>query len=344
MTGRTCVDVVVIGGGQSGLAVGRRLRETGRSFVILDAHDEVGGAWRARWTSLRLFTEARFTELPGMPFPGDPKAYPSKDDMADYLVRYAERFELPVRLGTTADQVKRNDGGYLVATNRGEFEARDIVVATGGTPRTPEFASDLDPGIRQLHSSRYRDPSQLADGPVLLVGAGNSGSEIALDMTGRTTYLSGRDVGRSPLINGPFFWWLVHRRFTVDTVAGRRIRKKLLSGATPLVRVRPKQLEAAGVRRVGRTTGVTDGRPVVDGEPLDVANVLWCTGFHLDFSWIDVPVFDSAGWPVHYRGTVADAPGLYFMGLPFQYTITSGVVGGVGRDAEHIVEHLMARN
>jgi putative flavoprotein involved in K+ transport len=341
-------DTVVIGGGQAGLAVGYHLAHQERDFVILDAASRVGDAWRSRWDSLRLFTPARYSGLPGMPFPAPDGYFPTKDEMADYLQRYAARFALPVRLGVRVDALTREEGRYLLSVGDDRLAADHVVVATGPFqhPHVPAFASELDPQIVQLHSSEYRNPDQLQEGDVLVVGAGNSGAEIALELAAtRRTYLSGRATGRIPLRLGRGFWWFLSNVLTVDTPLGRKARKAALGRGTPLIRLRPKDVVAAGVERVPRTTGVRDGQPVLaDERVLGVANVLWCTGFAPDFRWIALPVVGEDGYPVHYRGVVEGEPGLYVVGLQFLYALTSSLIGGVGRDAAYVCEHIAARS
>jgi putative flavoprotein involved in K+ transport len=339
------LDTIVVGGGQAGLAAGYHLKQQGRRFAILEAGQRVGDAWRHRWDSLRLFTPARYNSLPGMAFPAPPKAFPGKDEMADYLEAYAARFQLPLRLNLTAERLWRHHDRYALDAGGHRLESDQVIVATGAVPHTPGVAAQLDPAIRQLHSSHYRHPSQLRDGGVLVVGAGNSGAEIALEVAPtRPTWLSGRDVGRIPLLTGRWYWWLIHQRLTVDTRAGRWLRDTKHRGGTPLVRVRPKDLASAGVQWVPKTQGVRDGKPTLqDGRVLEVANVVWCTGFVPDYHWIDLPqvVYGQGGWPVHHRGVAPDAPGLYFVGLPFQYSLTSALIGGVDRDAAYVVHHLV---
>lgn len=339
-------DTVVVGGGQAGLATGYHLQRHGRSFVILDAGHRVGDPWRARWDSLRLFTPARYNGLPGLAFAGPASSFPTKDEVADYLETYATRMSLPMRLNTVVDGLDRHDGRYLVSVAGRDrpIHADHVVVATGAVPRTPPFAGALDPGIVQLHSAQYRRPLQLQPGPVLVVGAGNSGSEIAMELASHhQVWLSGRDPGKIPLLTSRFYWWLIHRRLNVDSRAGRWFARTKNHG-TPRVRIRLRDLSQAGVQRVPRTEGVEAGRPrLADGRVLDVANVIWCTGFAVDYSWIRHPVAGDDGLPDHYRGVARNAPGLYFVGLPFQYTLTSGLVGGVGRDAGYVVQHIAAR-
>ena len=354
-------ETIVIGGGQAGLAAGYHLRRHGLDFVILDAHAHIGDAWRSRWDSLRLFTPGRYDNLPGMPFPGDRHAFPTKDQVADYLDAYAWYFDLPVRTGVEVDRVQRAPGGragFLVTAGDEVFEAAQVVVASGAyhVPRVPGFASDLDPAILQLHSSEYRRPAQLRDGPVLVVGAANSGAEIAHDIAragDRRTWLAGRDTGHLPFdIEGrlgrwldPVIWFGANHLLTLGNPIGRRTRVTFLAHGHPTERVKPANLAAAGVDRVfSRVDGVRDGRPVLDdGTVLDVANVVWSMGFDHDYGWIEPAITDADGWPVQSRGVVASAPGLYFVGLPFQQTLSSALIGGVGRDAGFVADRVAER-
>jgi putative flavoprotein involved in K+ transport len=342
------LDTVVAGGGQAGLAMGYYLSRQHRDFVILDAAGRVGDTWRNRWDSLRLFTPAFHSGLPGMPFPAPGRSFPTKDQTADYLEAYASRFQLPVRLGQRVQSLSPHDGGYLLRAGDERYTAEQVVVATGPYhhPHIPEFAAALDPTIIQLHSSQYRNPDRLPAGDVLVVGAGNSGAEIAVELAAtRRTHLSGPDVGHVPiwLIHNRFSLWLADHLLTTDTSLGRRMRATRRRRGDPLVRLRPADILAAGVQRVPRVDGVVDGTPrLTDGRLLEVAVVVWATGYRPDFGWIDLPIFDDAGNPTHHRGVVAAAPGLYFLGLPFQYSSTSDHVGGVGRDARHIAQHLAA--
>jgi putative flavoprotein involved in K+ transport len=357
-TATESVDVVVIGGGQAGLSVGYYLAQRGLRFVILDASRRIGDSWRNRWDSLRLFTPAIYDGLAGMPFPGDPHAFPTKDEMAEYLEAYAAHFDLPVRSATRVDKVSRRGGRYVVKAGNDEFEADHVVVAMANfqRPRVPAFARELRSDIVQIHSSQYRNAAQLREGDVLIAGAGNSGSEIAVEV-GRehAVWMSGRDTGYVPfgfkgflgrlLLLPLVFRVLFHRLLTVRTPMGRRARPKAISQGGPLIRVKPQDLEAAGVERVPRITGVRDGLPLLeDGRVLDVTNVVWCTGFHPGFSFIDLPiVFEEDGTPRHDAGVIEGEPGLYFVGLHFLYAFSSVMIHGVGRDAARIVKTIAAR-
>ena len=349
-------ETVVIGAGQAGLSAGYYLQRAGRSFVILDANQQVGGSWLNRYDSLQLFTPRWAVRLPGWRFRNRDVRYPSRNQMIAFLQEYAERYDMRVRTGVRVERISREGEGFVVSTDAGTIEADDVIVATGANrdPRIPAFSTDLDPSIVQLHSNEYRNPSQLRGGGVLVVGAGNSGADISLDVVDEhPTWLSGPVRGHIPVsIDTWFAQNVVFRliRFsgihvlTLRTPLGRRYKAKHSAQGDMLVRVKPKQLLAAGIERVGKTVGVREGKPVLeDGTVLDVSNVVWCTGFRHDLSWIDLPIFDEDGEPLHERGVVTGLPGLYFVGLPFQSSAASDVIPGVGRDARYVVNHLLIR-
>ncbi|MCP2329711.1 putative flavoprotein involved in K+ transport [Hamadaea flava] len=351
------VETLIIGAGQAGLATGYHLRKLGRSCLILDDHDEVGEVWRRRWDSLRLFTPARYDGLPGMTFPGPGFAFPTKDQMADYLQAYAERFQLDVRTGVRVDALSRDGDGFLVDAGARQFTADNVVVAMGNQqqPKLPAYAAELHPGITQLHSIAYRNPGQLQPGTVLVVGAGDSGAEIGIELA-RThkVVLAGRDTGHLPfrvaglpsrlLLSRIVLRLVFHRLLTVATPIGRKARAAARAGGGPLIRTRPSELAAAGVIRAPKMTGVQDGLPVLaDGQVITADNVVWCTGYGPGFSWVNLPVLDGDE-PRHERGVVPEVPGLYFTGLHFQYAFSSGMVQGAGRDAEHVAKAIAARS
>lgn len=351
------VETIIIGGGQAGLSVGYHLARRGLPFLIIEANDRIGDSWRKRWDSLRLFTPARFDGLAGMPFPAPAHSFPTKDEMANYLEAYAAKFKLPVRTGVKVDRLSKRGDKFIVTAGDVQFEAKNVVVAMANyqSPRRPSFAAELDPAIVQLHSSEYRNPSQLRAGSVLIAGAGNSGAEIATEVVrSHPTWMSGRTTGQVPFrINSvparfvllPLLFRVVfHRILTIKTPMGRKARPKAFARGAPLIRVKDVDLQKAGVQRVARVIGVRNGLPLLEDEQaLAVSNVIWCTGFHPGFSWIDLPIFAESGGPVHDGGVVASEPGLYFVGLHFLYAFSSTMIHGVGRDAERIAATIAAK-
>ncbi len=349
------LGTVVIGGSQSGLAVGYYLKQRDLSFAILDEHDRIGDAWRKRWDSLRLFTPGRYDGLPGMPFPGSPSSYPTKDETADYLEAYAREFELPFRAGVKVERLSKAGNRFEVSWGEHTLFAENVVVATGAfnTPRVPAFARELDGSIVQLHSKEYRNPSQIQKGAVLVVGAGNSGAEIAIELAPHhKTWLSGPDTRQEPARAGspldhlitPLMWF-VATQLTVKTALGRKLRDHFIDPprGIPLGRVRQKDFAPAGIGRVPRMTAVRKGYPLLEnGTVLEVSNVIWCTGYAPHYDWIDLSLRTHGGLPIHDRGIVESCPGLYFVGLLFLYSLSSALLGGVGRDAKHIVEHIVS--
>ncbi len=354
---RETFHTIVIGGGQAGLSVGYYLARQGRPFVILDANQRVGDSWRQRWDSLRLFTPARFDGLVGMEFPAPAFSFPTKGQMADYLEAYAHHFQLPIRNGIRVERLARVGDRYVVEAGAQRFEADHVVVAMASyqVPRRPAFAQELASDILQMHSSEYRNPQQLKPGGVLLVGAGNSGAEIAIDVVREhQTWMSGRATGHVPfridrlaarLFLMRFLFRVVfHRLLTVHTPIGRLARRRMFTQGAPLIRVKPKDLAGAGIQRVPKMSGVTNGRPTLeDGRVLDVANVIWCTGFGNGLSWIDLPIFEADGEPRHQSGIVAGESGLYFVGLHFLHSFSSTMIHGIGRDAKRITDTIAQR-
>jgi putative flavoprotein involved in K+ transport len=340
------IPTVIIGGGQAGLVIGYHLQRLGERFLILDAQPRIGDTWRHRWDSLRLHTPPRYSNLPGWPI--QVSSFATHTEMADYLEAYAHHFKLPVRTGVTVNRLSRSDGGFRLETSQGELRASRVVIATGGyqTPAVPDFAAELTPEISQLHSSAYRNPSQLT-GTVLVVGAGNSGAEIALEavQSGHRTWLAGRHPGQLPFrIETPVGRVLVRvvmfafrRVLTLDTPMGRKLHAATMHHGKPLVRTKIADLEAAGVQRVGPITGIRNGLPVTeDDQVLDPQTVVWCTGFRPDYSWIDLPVAIEDGHLSGVRGVSPEA-GLFYIGQEFQYSAASSIIQGLDQDARHLM-------
>lgn len=353
------VDTLIIGAGQAGLSAGYHLQRRGMPFAIIDADERVGDHWRDRWDSLRLYSPARYDSLPGMRFPGPSFHWPTAREMADYLEAYARQFDLPVRSATRVERVEPVDGGFLVSTADGNrVAARQVIVASGPfrQPNVPAFARELDPSIRQLHSHDYRNPAQLREGPVLVVGLSHSGADIAFEAAtaGHRTILSGKAHGQLPVrvtdrrraIPGwPIVQFVFAHVLTMRTPMGRKMRSEIRKGGGPLIRVRLGDLDRVGVERHDdKTVGARDGRPLLaDGTVLDVANVIWATGYHPDYSFVAAPVVGDDGWPVEERGVSPSVPGLYFLGVPFQFAFSSMLVAGAGRDAKYVVDRIAER-
>ncbi len=337
-------EVIVIGGGQAGLAAGYYLSQARIPFLILDADARAGDSWRRRWDSLELFTAARYSALPGLPFPGDPEHYPGKDAVADYLENYARTHELPIRHDSRVTSLEISDGGYRAVTGPGQYEAAQLIISAGAyqRPRVPPVSEKLGSEVTQLHSSAYRNPGQLSARDVLVVGAANSGAQIAEDLAAtHRVYLSrGARIPRLPrrLLGKSVHFYGDHLGLIaapLDSWRGRTQRGDLLIG-TSLRQLKRRH----GVDLRGRTAAARE-RTVSfeDGTELEVETVIWATGFRSDYSWIHAPVLDPQGTPVHRRG-VTSSPGLFFLGMKNQYSRGSSLIGWVRHDAAFIVEQV----
>jgi putative flavoprotein involved in K+ transport len=346
------INTIVIGGGQAGMAAGYYLHHMKDNFVILDENIRIGETWRKRWDSLRLFTPNQANHLPGLKIPGADLYFPTKDEVATYLEEYARQFNLPIQHGSKVDSLQKNEKGYKVLLGSNTYHARNVIVATGAfhTPYIPAFAKELNEGIFQLHSAFYHRPADVIGQNILVVGAGNSGVEIALELAkdNRNVWLAGRDVGRIPadtfgkILGGKPFWWFMRTVMTIRTPIGRRMRAKVLTHGNPLIRARRDEATEAGVELVPRLIGVVDGKPQLEsGRVLSADGGVWATGFHPDYEWINLPVFNADGYPRHEQGVVNETPGLFFLGLHFQARLTSDLLGGVGNDARYITKKLI---
>jgi len=354
------VDTVVIGAGQAGLSTGYHLTRRGMPFVILDADERIGDHWRDRWDSLRLYSPAKYDSLPGLRFPGKAWAWPTGREMADYLETYARHFDLPVRTGVRVSAVDPTGHGFLVTTQDGRrIAAHQIVVASGPfrTPNVPDIASRFDPSIVQLHSHDYHEPGQLPDGPVLVVGLAHSGADIAFELAnaGHRTVLSGAAHGQVPFrvtdnerarIGWPIVQFVFKHVLTIRTPMGRRMLTQVRQSGGPLLRVRLADLDRAGIERHdARTIGARDGKPeLADGTVVDAASVIWATGYRPDYAFVHAPIVAPDGWPDQVRGVSKTTPGMYFVGVPFQYAFSSMLVTGAGRDAQFVVDRIVERN
>jgi putative flavoprotein involved in K+ transport len=342
------LDVVVIGGGQSGLAIAWHLKQQQRRFVVLDAGPEVGHVWRSRWQSLRLFTPAQYDALPGTPFPAAADTYPTKDEVADYLRDYAGQHDLPVRCNSAVQRLERVGQVFVITTSGGEWLARQVVVATGGFQRAfvPDHAAQLHPSVVQTHSSAYSSPADLPAGRVLVVGGGNSGLQIAAELT-RTheVHLAlGSATQRVPqrLLGKDLFWWFTKAglmRKPADSRLARRVRAR----GEMTVGTSASEVQQLGATTHGRVEA-TSGRQVsfAAGTTIEVDAVVWATGYRSSYHWVDVPGFVVDGKVAQTRG-VTDVPGLYVLGLPWQHTRGSSLLGFVKHDAEYVAERVQQR-
>ena len=338
-------EVVVIGGGQAGLAIGYLLARQGRRFAILEAASEPAAVWRSRWDSIRLFTPVRYDGLPGLAFPGDPDSHPGRDEVVAYLTDYAERFELPVELDSRVRSVRAGaDGGFLVELADRSYHADQVVVATGPfqVPFTPAIAAGLSDDVAQMHSSDYGSPADVPKGTVLVVGGGNTGYQIAAELAqsrevhlavgARQTPLPQRILGRD------LFRYLEATglmRKTVTSRIGQRMKdRETLIGSSP------RSARKQGIRTRPRATAA-DGATVTfaDGSQVATGAVVWATGYRLDHSFVELPIFEDDGRLSHRRG-VSEIPGLYFLGLPWQHTRGSALLGWVKDDAQFIAERI----
>lgn len=339
-------DVIVVGGGQAGLAVSYYLSRQDVDFLVLDAGAETGESWRTRWDSLRLFTPAEYDGLPGMPFPASDGDYPGKDMVADYLRDYAARFELPVRLRCVVTRIEQVADGFVIRTSQGPLSTRQVVVATGPfqEPVVPRVAAGLSGDVVQLHSAEYRRSGDLPSGPVVVVGAGNSGRQIAEELA--ATHDVTLAVGTAPpqlpqrFLGRDLFWWLTRLGLmnkTIESRLARRIRERGdLVIDSPL-----KRLRRAGVQIRPRLVSTTGNQVAFrDGATVRASAVVWATGFRADYTWVDVPdAFDEQGHLRHQRGITA-VPGLAFVGLPWQHTRGSALLGFVQSDAAWVASQL----
>jgi putative flavoprotein involved in K+ transport len=341
------LDVLVVGAGQAGLSMAWHLSRRNVRFLVVDAARDIGHSWRTRWDSLRLFSPSQYDGLPGQPFPGAPDTYPGKDEVADYLAVYAEQNAFPVLTDTRVTRLVPQDGGFHAHTSQGVLSAHQVVVATGAfhVPHVPGLSAGFDPSVSQVHSSSYRNPSRLPGGRVLVVGAGNSGLQIAgeLAAAGREVILA---AGTHPpalpqRVGGrDLFWWLL-RLGLMDKPADSRLARRIRARGDLVIGTSRRRLARDGVDLRPRLVGA-DGATAhfADGSASPVDVVVWATGFAADYSWIDAPLLGPDGRVQHQEGR-STVPGLWFLGLPWQRTRGSSLLGFVHRDAEDLAARML---
>lgn len=340
-------DVIIVGAGQAGLAMGYYLKKRNLSFLILDKASEIGESWKERYDSLTLFTPRAYSSLPGLPLSGDQGKYPNKDEISDYLSDYAKTFSLPIEGNTYIEKLDRIEDALVLSTNRGDYRSKAVVVATGPfqVPTIPKFSNDLSNGILQLHSAEYKNPNQLEEGTTLVVGGGNSGAQIASEIADRRqVYLS---VGHSlrflpqDLWSKSIFWWFDKLGFLKANV-NSKLGSFLKNMPDPIFGFELKDKIKQGKVTLKAKATLAEGSRVrfEDGSTIEVKNIIWCTGYHTDYSWINLPsIFDHKGLPIHERGMTSQK-GLYFLGMPWQYRRGSAILQGVGMDAKYIANKL----
>jgi putative flavoprotein involved in K+ transport len=341
-------NTVIIGAGQAGLAAGYFLKKINDDFIILDEENQIGDSWRRRWDSLTLFTPSEHDGLPGFPFPAKHGSMPTKNQMADYLSNYVQKFSLPVSLNSKVIELQKNSDSYEISTSKGKLISDNVIVATGTNPVAyiPAFASKLNKRIVQIHSADYKNPESFPAKNTLVVGAGTSGVEIAIELSkSRPTMISGKGTPHIPDFAfrylGKPYWLFIHHILTLKTPIGRKAKPKIIDGGAPLISVSMKNVKEAQVEQLPRVKGVKNGFPEIeDGRIISVESIVWATGYKPDFSWIKFNVTGDNGWPQAPRGISTENKGLFFMGMVFQFGLTSGLVGGVGRDAAFVVNHI----
>jgi len=340
------IDVLVIGGGQAALAMGYYLKKSEHSFILVDSSTRVGDAWRNRYDSLVLFSPRAYSSLPGMALPGDPEGFPTKNEMADYLEHYCNYYSIPIRLNTNVMKLEKIEDKFIATTIHGRLIARSVVIATGPhhKPYIPDLPGFMSASVLQLHSSEYRNPSQIPSGPTLIVGGGNSGTQIAAELSdrGSVTISTGEDIIYIPsrIFNRSIFWWLrVTRLYKVPNTS--RLAN-ILKKREPVIGLEVKSLIKGGkINIVNRVTSLRDNQvELMDGSRLTVANIIWATGFRNNYSWIEIPgVLDSQNKPIHHRG-ISQINGIYFVGLPWLSRVGSAQINGVAYDAKHLSEYI----
>lgn len=339
-------DTIIIGAGQAGLAVGYYLKQNKRNFILLDKANEVGVSWKSRYDSLVLFTPRMYNSLPGLDFEGNKHGFPDKNEIVNYLKRYATIHALPISFNTEVQHLKYINNTYSIQTTKGNFEAENVVIASGAfqTPKIPTFSKDLSPDINQLHSSQYKNPSQLIEGNVLIVGGGNSGTQIAVELAKYSkTFLSvsGKLTFLPLTINNKSIFWWFDKAGILRASAGSFIGKAIQRKGDPIFGSELKNAIKNKEIKVKPRLVKTEGNELIfaDTSKIKVDNIIWATGFESSYPWIEIDGVMENGEVIHKRG-VSPKNGLYFIGLPWQHRRGSALLQGVGFDAKFIAEHI----
>lgn len=340
------LDTIVIGAGQAGLAMGYFLKKSNRTFLLLDKNKRIGDSWRNRYDSLILFTPRSHSALPGLQLLGDKHGYPTKDELADYLENYSNQFDIPVKLKTSVKSLSKIDGIFHVLTENSElYKAKNIVVASGPfqQPFYPKFSKEIPDEVFQIHAADYRNPGQLNEGSTVVVGGGNSGMQIAVELSpDREVYLS---LGKKPkylsyeILGKSIFWWfgvLGISKLTIDSKLGQLLKRN-----DPIIGTESKALiKSKRIKLLPRATGFKEDKMIFGNQSFKPNNIIWATGYRPDYQWIHIPhIFDTYGNPIHNRGVTSE-PGLYFLGLSWQYRRGSALLLGVGDDAKYLVHQI----
>ncbi len=346
-------DTIIIGSGQAGLSAAYYLKKADQNFVVLTKDNRVGDNWRKRWDSLKLFTPAFYNNLPGMSFLSeDPDYLPDKNETGDFLETYSKEFKLPIKFNNEVIEIVRDGNLFSIKTKTEIYHTKNVIVAAGAfqTPFIPEFSKDISESVFQIHSSFYKNPNQLKEGNVLVVGAGSSGLQISTEIKNeseikRIVWLSGPDTGTFPrkLFGIDIYHFLAPTIFKIPTKTflGKIVKAVSYRHGDLALRPTYKKMIKSGVKRIGRTIGVKNGFPITEKSiPLEIENIIWCTGFKNNFNWIKLNIFNENGFPIHTRGIINKEPGIYFLGLHFQHTISSSLLGGVKKDAEFIINFI----
>ncbi|MGG1397615.1 NAD(P)/FAD-dependent oxidoreductase [Bacillus salipaludis] len=340
-------DVVIIGAGQAGLSMGYFLKQSGISFLILDNQSRAGDVWRNRYDSLVLFTPRLYSSLPGLPLGGDPSGFPTKDEIADYLEQYAQTFDLPIRFNIDIQKIRKENNIFAISTNKLTIKTKRIVIATGPfhTPRIPPFAKVFSNELTQLHSSEYKDQSQLQEGPVLVVGGGNSGAQIAVELSeNNETYLSvSQKIRFMPLkfAGKSIFWWF-DKLGILRADRHSFIGKKIQSQGDPVFGYELKEkIKNRSVIVKSRTKSIHKNEiQFEDHTSIMVNNIIWATGFTPNYRWIEIPNLLNPNGEVNHKRGVTEIDGLFFLGLPWQHRRGSALLLGVGEDAEYLYKYI----